>query len=294
VTRVTRWLVTGAGGMLGRDVVARLEREGAPVTAVTRCDLDITDRPAVAAAVTAARPDVVVHCAAWTAVDLAEEHEAQALAVNGDGAGNVAAACAAAGARMIQLSTDYVFDGTGRRPYPETAVPAPVSAYGRTKLAGEQAVARLLPGRSWILRTAWLYGAHGRSFPATMIGLAARQPEVTVVADQHGQPTSTVTVAGLITDLVAADAPPGIYHATCSGQTTWHELAQEVFRLLGADPGRVTPIPSSALSRPAPRPAWSVLGHGAWTAAGLPAPEDWRTALHRDFPALAAAVAAAT
>ncbi len=142
-------------------------------------------------------------------------------------------------------------------PYPETAVPAPATAYGRTKLAGEQAVAQLLPGRSWILRTAWLYGAHGRSFVATMIGLAARQPEVTVVDDQHGQPTSTVTVAGLILALVAADAPAGIYHATCSGQTTWFGLAQEVFRLLGADPGRVTPIPSSAAdpARAAARPA---------------------------------------
>jgi dTDP-4-dehydrorhamnose reductase len=276
--------------MLGRDLVARLEGDGAAVTAVTRRDLDITDPAATAAVVAAARPDVVVNCAAWTAVDPAEEHEDEALAVNGAGAGNVAAACARAGARMIQLSTDYVFDGTGiGEPYPETAAPAPVSAYGRTKLAGERAVARLLPGRCWILRTAWLYGAHGRSFPATMIGLAARQPEVTVVDDQHGQPTSTVTVAGLIAGLVAADAPAGIYHATCSGQTTWHGLAQEIFRLLGADPGRVTPIPSSALSRPAPRPAWSVLGHGAWTLAGLPAPEDWQAALHRDFPALVAA-----
>jgi dTDP-4-dehydrorhamnose reductase len=284
--------------MLGQDLVARLERDGAAVTAATRRDLDITDRAAVADAVAAAAPDVVVNCAAWTAVDAAESSEDEALAVNGDGAANVAAACARTGARMIQLSTDYVFSGTVRdpaagQPYPETAVPAPASAYGRTKLAGERAVARLLPGRCWILRTAWLYGAHGRSFPATMIRLAARQPEVTVVDDQHGQPTSTVTVAGLIAALAAAGAPPGVYHATSSGQTTWHGLAQEVFRLLGADPARVRPMPSSALDRPAPRPAWSVLGHGAWAAAGLPAPEDWRAALHRDFPALAAAASRA-
>jgi dTDP-4-dehydrorhamnose reductase len=282
-----RWLVTGAGGMLGRDLVSLLERRGAAVTPVTRADLDITDREAVLGAVRSARPDIVVNCAAWTAVDLAESREADALAVNGGGAENVAAACAAAGARMIQLSTDYVFDGTARVPYPEDAVPAPATAYGRTKLAGEQAVTALLPGRSWILRTAWLYGAHGGSFVATMVRLAGGPGDVTVVNDQHGQPTSTVTVAELILALAGTQAPAGIYHATCSGQTTWFGLAREIFGLLGADPGRVTPIPSSQLARPAPRPGYSVLGHGAWARAGLPEPEDWRGALHRDFPAFA-------
>ena len=284
-----RWLVTGAGGMLGRDLVSLLGRRGAAVTPVTRSDLDITDRPALLSALRDAQPDIVVNCAAWTAVDLAESREAEALAVNGDGAANVAAGCASAGARMIQVSTDYVFDGTARVPYPEDAEPAPATAYGRTKLAGEQAVARLLPGRSYILRTAWLYGPHGGNFVATMIGLAARQPGVTVVNDQHGQPTSTVTVAERILALISGSAPAGIYHATCSGQTTWFGLAREIFGLLGADPGRVTPIPSSQLTRPAPRPGYSVLGHGAWARAGLEPPEDWRAALHRDFPAFAPA-----
>jgi dTDP-4-dehydrorhamnose reductase len=284
----TRWLVTGADGMLGRDLVGLLGARGAPVTPLTRRELDITDRQAVLSTLRDARPDVVVNCAGWTAVDLAESREAEALAVNGDGAGHVAAGCALVGARMVQLSTDYVFDGTARIPYGESAAPAPATAYGRTKLAGEQAVAHALPGRCYIVRTAWLYGAHGGNFVATMIGLAARQPVVTVVDDQHGQPTSTATVAGLILALVAANAPAGIYHATCSGQTTWFGLAQEVFRLLSADPDRVTAIPSTQLSRPAPRPTYSVLAHGAWTQAGLPRPEDWRTALHRTFPALAA------
>jgi dTDP-4-dehydrorhamnose reductase len=283
----TRWLVTGAGGMLGRDLVGLLETRGAAVVPVTRAELDITDRPAVLAVVRDARPDVVVNCAAWTAVDLAESREAAALAVNGAGAAHVAEACALAGARMVQLSTDYVFDGTARVPYPEAAAPAPATAYGRTKLAGEQAVAALLPGRAWIVRTAWLYGAHGANFVATMIRLARAQPGVTVVDDQYGQPTSTVTVAERILALVAAAAPAGVYHATCSGQTTWFALAQAIFALLGADPDRVTPIPSTQLTRPAPRPAYSVLGHAAWARAGLAPPEDWRTVLHRDFPALA-------
>jgi dTDP-4-dehydrorhamnose reductase len=284
-----RWLVTGASGMLGRDLVGLLGRHGAAVTPVTRAELDITDRPAVLGALRDAQPDIVVNCAAWTAVDLAESREADALAVNGSGAAHVAAGCARVGARMIQLSTDYVFDGTARVPYPETAAPAPATAYGRTKLAGEQAVTRLLPGRSWILRTAWLYGAHGRSFVTTMISLAGRPEGVTVVDDQHGQPTSTVTVAELILALVRAQAPAGLYHATCSGQTTWFGLARAIFGLLGADPERVTPIPSTQLARPAPRPGYSVLGHGAWARAGLPDPEDWQAALQRDFPAVAAA-----
>lgn len=287
--RPARWLVTGADGMLGRDLAGLLGHQGADVTPLGRRDLDITDRPAVLRVLRDARPDVVVNCAAWTAVDLAEEHEAQALAVNGDGAAHVAAACARTGARMIQLSTDYVFDGSARVPYPATATPAPATAYGRTKLAGEQAVTRLLPGRGYIVRTAWLYGAHGTSFVATMIGLAARPGDVTVVDDQHGQPTSTRMVAERILALVSEQAPAGTYHATCSGQTTWFELAREIFRLLGADPERVTPIPSTRLVRPARRPAFSVLAHDAWTRAGLGPPPDWRTTLHRDFPALAQA-----
>jgi dTDP-4-dehydrorhamnose reductase len=154
-------------------------------------------------------------------------------------------------------------------------------------------VARHLPGRSWILRTAWLYGPHGPSFVATMIRLAAQPGEVTVVDDQHGQPTSTATVAGLIAALTARGVPAGVYHATCSGQTTWFSLAREVFALAGADPDRVRPIPSTELTRPAPRPAWSVLGHEAWARAGLAPPEDWQAALHRDFPAVLAARQAA-
>jgi dTDP-4-dehydrorhamnose reductase len=286
---MTRWMVTGAGGMLGCDLVSMLRDQDADVTALTRRDLDITDPAAVAAAVQRSRPDVVVNCAAWTAVDLAEAHEDEALAINGAGAAQVAAACAQAGARMIQLSTDYVFAGTATRPYPEDAAPAPATAYGRTKLAGEQAVLECLPDSGYILRTAWLYGPHGGNFVNTMIRLERQQPAVTVVDDQHGQPTSTATVAKRIIAMVGARAPAGIYHATCSGQTTWFGLAREVFALIGANPERVTPMPSTELDRPAPRPGYSVLGHGAWTRAGLGPLEDWGTALRQAIPAFAAA-----
>jgi dTDP-4-dehydrorhamnose reductase len=284
-----RWLVTGAGGMLGTDLVAALTSRGEPVTVMDRASLDVTDAVAVADAIAGYRPDVVVNCAAWTAVDDAEASEEQALAVNAGGAANLAAACAGLGARLVQVSTDYVFAGEAGRPYAEGDVPAPRTAYGRTKLAGERAVLGRLPGSGYIVRTAWLYGAHGPSFVRTMIRLEGQRPTVDVVDDQHGQPTWTVDVARQVIALVHSTAAPGIYHATSSGQTTWFGLAREIFGLLGADPSRVRPIPSSALPRPAPRPAYSVLGRRAWAAAGIAPIGEWQTALRHAFPALLAA-----
>src|SRR5690348_820403 len=169
---MTRWLVTGAAGMLGRDLTALLSARGEEFTALTRADLDVTDGAAAAAAVAAVKPDVVVNCAAWTAVDAAEEHEAQALAINGHGPANLAAACAAVGAVLVHPSTDYVFHGDASAPYAEDAAPAPAGAYGRTKLAGERAVLAALPDAGYIVRTAWLYGAHGKNFAKTMLRLA--------------------------------------------------------------------------------------------------------------------------
>jgi dTDP-4-dehydrorhamnose reductase len=280
--------------MLGTDLVAALTSRGEPVTAMDRASLDVTDGAAVAEAIARRRPDLVVNCAAWTAVDDAEASEERALAVNGRGAANLAAACAGIGARLVQISTDYVFAGQAGRPYGEDDGPAPRTAYGRTKLAGERAVLGRLPGSGYIVRTAWLYGAHGPSFVRTMIRLADQRPTVDVVDDQHGQPTWTVDVAEQIIALVRSTAPPGIYHATSSGQTTWFGLAREIFGLLGADPSRVRPIPSSALPRPAPRPAYSVLGHAAWAEAGIPPIGQWRPALHRAFPGLLATYRTAT
>jgi dTDP-4-dehydrorhamnose reductase len=223
-------------------------------------------------------------------VDDAEAHEEEALAINGGGPANLATACAAAGhTRLVQLSTDYVFTGTSQQPYGEDDIPAPRSAYGRTKLAGERAVLDYLPEAGYVVRTAWLYGAHGPSFVRTMIALEGQRPVVDVVDDQYGQPTWTADVAGQIVALMHAGARPGIYHATSSGQTTWFGLAREIFQLLGADPARVRPVSSSAFARPAPRPAYSVLGHDAWAQAGIPPIGDWRTALERAFGEVAAA-----
>jgi dTDP-4-dehydrorhamnose reductase len=294
---MTRWLVTGAAGMLGRDLTALLSARGAEFTALTRADLDITDAAAAATAVADAKPDVVVNCAAWTGVDAAEEHEAEALAINGQGAANLAAACAAAGAKLIHPSTDYVFDGHATAPYAEDAPTGPAGAYGRTKLAGERAVRAALPDGSYVVRTAWLYGAHGKNFVKTMLRLAGNGVSPGVVADQHGQPTWTADVAAQCCALIDQAAAPGIYHATSSGQTTWFGFAEEIFALAqGQDQdraperGRLTPKPITTADYPTPavRPAYSVLGHAAWQAAGIEPIGDWKDALHRAFPAIAA------
>jgi dTDP-4-dehydrorhamnose reductase len=272
--------------MLGQDVAALLAGAGESVAGLTHRDLDITDEAAVHAAVGDRRPDVVVNCAAWTAVDDAEAHEQAALRVNGQGAANIAAACARTGARLVQLSTDYVFGGDARQPYAEDAAPGPRTSYGRTKLAGEKAALRLHPQGSYIVRTAWLYGAHGPNFVHTMIRLERERPVVDVVDDQRGQPTWTADVARQLIALARSRAAPGIYHATSSGDTTWFGLAREIFRLLGADEARVRPVRTADFPRPAPRPAYSVLGHAAWARAGIEPISSWRRALRRAFPVL--------
>ena len=283
---MSRWLVTGAGGMLGRDLVSVLESRGAEVAALRRSDLDITDTAAVRAALRHWQPAVLVNCAAWTAVDDAEARETEALRVNGQAVTGLAAACAARGTVLVQPSTDYVFDGRAGQPYPEDSATSPRSAYGRSKLAGEHAVLDQPGLTGYVVRTAWLYGAFGKSFVGTMIGRARAQADVQVVDDQRGQPTWTVDVAAQIAAVVGAAAEPGIYHATSSADTTWFGLAQQVYRLLGADPSQVRPIRSTEFGAAAPRPAYSVLGHAAWAQAGIPAIGDWRDALRRALPCL--------
>jgi dTDP-4-dehydrorhamnose reductase len=286
-THMSRWLVVGCDGMLGRDLVAALGEPPQPqeVTAVDRDVLDIIDPDACLEAV--AGHDLVVNVAAWTAVDDAETHEAQAFSVNAVGAANLARACSSAGARMVQVSTDYVFAGDATSPYAEDAPLAPRSAYGRTKAAGEWAVRTHLPSASWVVRTAWLYGAQGPNFVKTMARLASERDTVSVVDDQRGQPTWTVDLAAAILRLVASEAPFGTYHGTSSGETTWFGFAQAIFSQLGLDPARVTPTTTGAFPRPAPRPAYSVLGHQAWRRTGLDLLPPWQESLARALPLLA-------
>ena len=251
------------------------ERFGADATLVSREQLDVTDARAVDAAV--AGFDVVINTAAYTAVDDAESHEDAAFAVNATGAGNVARACSLNGARLIHVSTDYVFDGSSTTPYSENAPTNPLSAYGRSKLAGERAVLDHHPDGTTVVRTAWLYGASGRNFVATMIDRARAGATVSVVTDQIGQPTWTGDLAERIGRLL--DAPPGIFHGTNSGQCSWFDLAVAVYDEVGADSALVSATTSANFVRPAPRPSFSVLGDDAARAAEIPPMRPWREAL---------------
>ena len=288
-----RVLVTGAAGMLGTDLravfaaAAQTDNLDIEVTAVNRKELDIADPDEVGAIVPG--HDLVVNCAAWTNVDLAETQEEQATAINGGAVRTLAEACARAGARLIQPSTDYVFPGDATEPIREGAPTAPLNAYGRGKLAGEQAVLELLPDTGYVVRTAWLYGAHGPNFVATMLRLAGDRDTLDVVDDQLGQPTWTADLARRLLLLARAAqdgrAPAGVYHGTAAGRTSWHGLAQAAFELAGLDPDRVKPTTSDKFVRPAKRPGYSVLGHEGWQRAGLEPMAQWRAQLEAAFRA---------
>lgn len=278
-----RVLVTGSMGQLGSELVRILGERGTIVMGVDRPGIDITQAGSIATAFGLFEPTVVINCAAWTAVDDAESHEEAALQVNGVGPELLAKACAASGAWMLQVSTDYVFAGDANSPYAESAPTHPLTAYGRTKLAGERAVRELLPNSHWIVRTAWLYGLNGNNFARTMLKLLQERDTVSVVTDQIGQPTYARDLAHQLIALVDAHPASGTFHGTNAGADSWFEFARSVFAGAGADPARVLPTDSAAFVRPAPRPAYSVLGHDAWAEAGLEPMRGWREALQAAF-----------
>jgi len=265
-----RVLVTGAAGQLGIDVVAAFAAAGDKVVAVDRATLDIARRDDVLAALERARPDAVVNCAAWTAVDACEADVERAMLVNGAAVGWLAEGCAAVAAHLVHVSTDYVFDGTLHRPYTETDTPHPQSVYGRSKLAGEHA-ALGQGGMVTVVRTSWVCGLHGSNMVKTVMRLAAERPELAFVDDQRGHPTFTHDLAPLLRQLVVQRVG-GVVHATNQGAVSWYEFAREVVAAMGRDPSMVRPIATADLQppRPAPRPANSVLANTALEAAGVP------------------------
>lgn len=267
-------LVTGAGGQVGSELLVALR--DLDVVGLTHAQLDVADREAVAEAIRATAPDVVVHAAAWTAVDACEEDPARARRVNADGTAHVVAAARAVGARVCYVSTDYVFDGTKADPYVETDAPNPLSVYGRTKLAGERA----LDPDDVVVRTSWVCGRHGANMVKTILRLAAEPGPLRFVEDQRGHPTFADDLAAGIARLLDAGIP-GTYHVTNQGAVSWYEFAREVLEAAGHDPERVEPVPTSAMPRPAPRPANSVLENAALRAAGLPLLDDHRLPLAR-------------
>jgi dTDP-4-dehydrorhamnose reductase len=297
-----RLLVTGAEGQLGHDLVDSLsglvppgglraepatgwlgERPACDVTGTDYRVLDVCDRDAVLAAMEGIRPDVVVHAAAWTAVDACEADPDRAFAVNSLGTRNVAEAARRFAAHVVYVSSDYVFDGKCTRPYREWDQPCPSSVYGHSKLGGER---ELDPGAT-VVRTSWLCGVHGENMVRTVLRLAASGGALRFVDDQRGSPTFTADLAGAIS-VLATERMPGIFHVTNQGATTWHGLAAAVLEASGDDPTRVEPIPTVELTppRPAPRPANSVLDNAALRLAGMPLLPEWHDGLERLIAAL--------
>ena len=270
-----RVAIAGAGGMLGQDLVEACVGRGQEVFALSRAALDVTDEVACEDVMAHLHPDAVLNCAAWTDVDGAEADEAGAMAVNEIGAGNVAAAAGRHGARVAYVSSDYVFDGSKRTPYVESDLPAPLSAYGRSKAAGETATA-FANDRHMVVRSSWLFGTRGSNFVETMLRLAREQPEVVVVSDQVGAPTYTRHLAAALAELIETDQY-GIHHVAAAGQCSWFDYAQEIFDIEDIE-CRVMAGTTELLGRPASRPAYSVLGSERHGAPVLP---EWRDGLRQ-------------
>ena len=287
------WLVVGASGQLGKSVCEVLEERGIDFVRWNRENGSVTLEGFVSTYVNEIKPEVIINGAAWTDVDGAEANEPGAKLVNADAVGYLATAAKACGAVFAHVSTDYVFSGVGTSPWREDQIKQPLSSYGRTKAQGEDLVAPIYPDRSYIFRTAWLYSSYGKNFAKTMVKLALKdEADVSVVTDQKGQPTFADDLALQIVDSIQKEIPFGIYHGTNSGQGSWFEFAQEIFRLVGADVTRVKPVGSDAFPRPAKRPAYSVLGHDKWVRSGVDEMRDWKIALAEAMPAIVSAVKA--
>lgn len=271
-------LVTGVGGQLGCDVCKALAARGVEHRGVDIQDFDITDAAATWTYIAEYGPDAVIHCSAWTAVDRAEEESEQCRAVNVDGTRNIAAACKVIGAKMLYISTDYVFSGIGERFYEPEDPTGPLSVYGETKLGGELAVRELLD-RWFIVRISWVFGKNGKNFVRTMLGLAETRAEVNVVCDQVGSPTYTVDLAPLLCDMIVTDKY-GVYHATNEGVCSWAEFAREIFRLAGKNV-RVNAIPSSEYPARAVRPLNSRMSKDKLERMGFGRLPTWQDALRR-------------
>lgn len=287
---MSRILIAGAGGQVGRTLTAKLQAGPYNVLALDRAALDITDIDAVRAAVQAYQPDIIMNCAAYTAVDKAESEPEQAYAINRDGAANLAAAAHAADALFIHLSTDYVFDGKGDAPYGENDAAAPQSVYGASKLAGEQAVLAKQP-KSIILRTAWIFGEHGANFVKTMLRLGRERDALSIVADQYGGPTYAGDIADAMIRIAAASQQQyGIYHYSGQPYVSWYEFAQHIFAAAEVqqllNPPVLTAISTDGYPTPAKRPSNSRLNLAKIEQDYGIMPSNWQGALTDLFPYL--------
>ena len=277
--KVVRVLITGSAGQLGTDLVTSAKQSGLEVIATSHADLDITQRDLVSQKIADSSPDAIIHAAAWTAVDLCESDSKKAMSINSDGTANVVSAARQIGARVIYISTDYVFDGTKATPYIESDLPNPQSVYGASKLAGEQ---KLDLNQDAVVRISWVCGEHGNNMVKTILRLAATSPTLAFVNDQIGSPTFTSDVAPVLIDF-ATQSRAGIWHVTNQGATSWFGFAQDVLRAAELDPSRVQPIATADLrpQRPAKRPANSVLENAKMRKANLTLLDDYHIPLQR-------------
>lgn len=268
-------VITGAKGMLGQALQKELQRH--QVLAADADMMNITDLKQVRRVLTDFRPEVVINCAAYTDVDACESHTDTAYSVNARGAGNLAVVCNELGSAMVQISTDYVFNGSTTGAYEEFAPVGPLGIYGKSKLAGEELVKSLCP-RHYIVRTSWLFGPGGKNFVQTMLKLASERDVLTVVDDQRGRPTYTRDLAQAIESLIQSGLY-GVYHVTNSGECSWYQFAVDIMEQAGISKVELRPVTSQEFKRPAPRPANSVLGNRFWRIAGFPELRDYRQAL---------------
>jgi dTDP-4-dehydrorhamnose reductase len=280
------WLILGGSGQLGIALSEELGQKGIIFKAWGSQELDITKAPIVRDVIAALSPSVIINCAAWTDVDGAESHEEMAFLVNSQGVENIATAAKACGAKFIQISTDYVFSGRSEQPWKESDSKQPVSVYGRSKASGEDKAIDMYGEGTYIIRTAWLYSPWGKNFAKTMSQKALRDEPVKVVNDQFGQPTSANELARSLVELTLSTAKPGIYHATNSGEASWFNFAQEIYRLLGKNVSLVESVGSDNYIGPAQRPSNSVLSNQNWIEAGLTPMANWKSALAEVMPSI--------
>jgi dTDP-4-dehydrorhamnose reductase len=280
------WLVVGANGQLGRCLTDSLVTAGIEFEAASSQELDITNSKQVKDFFQRTEYSTVINCAAWTAVDDAEDHITEALRVNYEGPKNLATAALNAQARLIHISTDYVFSGDATEPYEVDTPTNPLNAYGRTKQMGDSAVLTIGSGQFPIVRTAWLYSRYGKNFAKTMSNRAVQNLPVRIVNDQFGQPTSATDLSTLIIEVAKSLNPPSIVHGTNSGTATWYDFAREIYSLIGAQSELVTPVTSAEFQTRASRPSYSVLGHRAFRTNGLQEMRDWKLALQSEIMAI--------
>ena len=282
-----KWLITGANGQLGRSLQDTLKAQGIEYVALSKSDLDVSDASRTRAMFSELKPDVVLNAAAFTNVERAETEQIEAFEINANGASNVAQASKIVGAKLVHFSTDYVFSGRRNMPWKVTDLTEPISIYGKSKLAGEIEVSSIYPNGSLIIRTAWLYSKYGKNFYKTILNLALKdQNPINVVADQFGQPTSAIDLAGLAVLAISKDLPSGIYHGTSSGDSSWHEFAVEIFKLAGADSNRVKAISSKDYETRASRPDFSVLDNSKWNDFGVESIGPWQDSVISAFPGI--------